>query len=276
MKLIISIFLLTVSGLLYSQQWFPDTHYARGNVVDDSTGKPIAYVHIYNESRRTGYIAGEKGIFRIPVEEGDTLVLSAIGYLSKVILFNDSSFNNGNIVRLNPQVYEIDEVSIRAFRSYNDFKKQFLALQLPETETTRLRENLAVLSRQVAVEAATNKKNQEISGRTNTNFFTYERPIYSRDERQMMNFAEVLKKEERQRVIEKKFNREIIYRVTGFSEEEITEFIGFCNFSEDFLFKTSPYNILLAIEEKFREYKLMKESGILWYEQDELLEETLS
>ena len=276
MKLLFTIFLLVLAGSLYSQQWFPSTSYTKGSVIDDSTGKKIAFVHIYNESWRTGYIADEYGNFRIPADEGDTLVLSAIGYYSKVIMVNDSSFSNVYKVRLLPQIYEIDEVSIRTFRSYHDFKLQFLSLKLPETETTRLRENLAVLSHRIAVETATNKKNEEILGRSNTDFFTVGIPILSKEDKQRLNYVEVLKKEERQRVIEKKYNRDIIYQVTQQSEDEITEFMEFCNFSEEFLYNTSPYEILLAIEKKFKEFKLMKESGNLIFEKDEIPEQALS
>ena len=175
-----------------------------------------------------------------------------------------------------PQVYEIDEVSIKAFRSYHDFKLQFLSLEIPETETTRLRDNLIELSKPIAIEADLNRRNEEIMGRSNTNFATVGVPIYSKEDLQRMNYAEVLKKEARQRVIDKKYNRDIIYKVTQLSEDEITEFIGFCNFSEEFLYNTSPYDILLAIEKKFKEYKLMKESGSLIFEHFEIPEQALS
>ena len=262
--------------MLYSQQWFPATEYARGSVVDDSTGNKIAFVHIYNESRRTGYITNEEGHFKIPVEEGDTLVLSAIGYLYKIMIVNDSCLLRSSTIKLMPQVYEIDEVSIKAFRSYHDFKLQFLSLEIPETETTRLRENLAILSQRIAVETATEKRNEEILNRPSTEIFTVGVPIYSKEDLQRMNYVEVLKKEARQRVIEKKYNRDIIYKVTQLSEDEITEFMGFCNFSEEFLYNTCPYDILLAIEMKFKEYKLMKESGSLIFEHFEIPEQALS
>ncbi len=275
MKVIVTLLFLILTGPIYSQLVFPVHTNFRGSIIDDSTGRQIALVHLYNESQRRGYIANEEGKFKIPVSEGDTLVISALGYLSKVITIDNSCFQSGFVIKLAPQIYEIDEVSIRAFKSYHDFKQQFLSLRLPDTETTRLRENLVILSRSIAVETATNKKNEEILGRPSTEFFTIEIPILSREDKQRMNYVEVLKKEERQRVIEKKYNREIIFRVTQLPEAEMTEFMGFCNFSEEFLYKTSPYEILLAIEKKFKEFKMLKESGKLFKEQDELLKEAL-
>ncbi len=276
MKVLATLLFLILTCPIHSQLMFPVHTNVRGYIIDDSTGRQIAFVHLYNESQRRGYIANEEGKFKIPVSEGDTLVISALGYLSKVITIDDSCFQSGFVIKLAPQIYEIDEVSIRAFKSYHDFKQQFLSLRLPETETTMLRENLAILSRQIAMETATNKKHEEILGRPLTGFVSVGVPILSREDKQRMNYVEVLKKEERQRVIEKKYNRKIIFRVTQLPETEMTEFMGFCNFSEEFLYKTSPYEILVAIEKKFKEFKLLKESGKLFKEQNELLEEALS
>ena len=240
MKIIVTLlFLIIMSTSLQAQQLFQSYSIASGSIIDDSTGKQIAFVHLYNESQRRGYIANEEGKFKVPASEGDTIVLSALGYLSRVVIVTDSYFHSGIVLELSPQIYEIDEVTVRAFRDYEDFKKQFLALQLPETETSLLRENLTILSRREAVKAANNKKNEEILGRSSTEFATVTIPILSREDKQRLNYAEVLKKEARQRVIEKKYNREIIYRVTQLSEDEITEFMGFCNFSEEFLYLSS-------------------------------------
>ena len=243
--------------------------YARGRIIDDSTGKSIPFVHIYNESQRRGYISNEEGIFRIPVSKGDTLVLSSLGYLGKVVFISDSYILSVFTINLIPRVYEIDEVTVKAFKSYEDFKDQFLSLKLPETDVTRLRDNLRLIAGQEATSAASQKKESDIyNSRTNTELVTVGIPILSREDKQRMNYVEVLKKEERQRVIEKKYNRGIIYQVTQLSEDEITEFMGFCNFSENYLYKASPYDILVKIEEKFREFKKMKESGRMLIEED--------
>ncbi len=271
MKVIVTLAVFILAIPTQAQLIFHPTTIAHGIIVDKSTSNPIAFVHIYNESQRRGYIANEEGRFRILASEGDTLVLSALGYLGKVVFISDSCIHSDFTIKLITQVYQIEEVAVRAFRDYEDFKKQFLALRLPETETTRLRENLRLIARQEATNAANNKKASDAyTTKTNTELVTVSVPILSREDKQRLNYAEVLKKEARQRVIDKKYNREIIYKVTQLSEDEITEFMGFCNFSEEYLYHATEYEILVKIEEKFKEYKLLKESGGLFIEYEEI------
>ena len=42
--------------------------------------------------------------------------------------------------------------------------------------------------------------------------------------------------------------------------------MGFCNFSEEYLFEATEYDILVKIEKKYKEYKLWKESGSFQFE----------
>jgi len=57
-----------------------------GKVVDDSLGFALPSVHIWNESSRMGSISNESGEFGIHVIDQDTLVFSAIGYYSHVLV----------------------------------------------------------------------------------------------------------------------------------------------------------------------------------------------
>ena len=53
-----------------------------------------------------------------------------------------------------------------------------------------------------------------------------------------------LRMEKRKRVIESKFNRELVAEVTHLEDEDLTEFIALCNFSEDYLFETDLPTII--------------------------------
>jgi len=237
--------------------------FAEGKVIDDSTGQNVAFVHIFNESSQLGFIGNEKGEFRIPAKAGDTLVYSALGYFAKVQFITAEDFKPGHIVKLTPRVYEIEEVRVRLFKDYDDFRRQFLALELPETSADRLRNNLTTQSRTAAKKAEYERQVKEILERPGIQLFSATIPILSREEKQLRNYAEIQKKEEHQRIIEKKYNRDIIHEITHLSEDEITEFMGFCNFDEEFLFEASEYEILVKIEDKFKEYRLWKENGSL-------------
>jgi hypothetical protein len=252
--------LLALCGYLFTEAQVPGRN-VRGMVQDQSGKRGIAFAELYNESLRRGIICDSTGRYWITASPGDTLVATSFGYLGRVVIVDSSFYRAGGVIRLQPQPMEIGEVNVITFTDYDDFKKQFLALQLPHTRTDLLRDNLAALSRQNGRVAADEETARRATSRTNLDFATVSVPIYSRYDRQMQNYNEVLKKEERQRVIDKKYNRDIIYKVTRLPQDEITEFMGFCHFSEEYLYKASSYDILVSIENKFKEYKRMKEAG---------------
>lgn len=262
LKYLIFLIILPVFTPAKSQVFTFNKKYTSGIVIAaDSTKDKIPFAHIFNESQRRGFITNEKGEFQIPVNPGDTLIVSALGYYPKVVFLSEANMERENMVRLTPQLYEIGEVSVLAFRNYDDFKRKFLALELPNTPTDRLKNNLTLIARKEAKQADYERQVKEILEQPGIKFFSASVPIYSREERQLQNFAKVLEKEGRQRVIDKKYNRDIIYEITHLSQDEITEFMGFCNFSEEYLLEASEYDILVKIEEKFKEYQLWKESG---------------
>lgn len=240
--------------------------YIHGIVQDNSTGTHIPYAYIYNESMRKGYTADLSGKFIIPGSDGDTLVITAVGFYGKIV---QVSSNMHVSISLTPCLYEIDEVKIFAFRDYHDFKDQFLALEIENTPARQLRDDLFAISRDVAADAETERMTKESLDRQPGEFVKKGFPIYSREEKQMLNYAEVLKKEKRQRAIYEKYNRQIVFDITHLPEEELTDFMSFCNFSEEYLYQAGLYEILLKIEEKFREYIKMKENGSLeWIDKD--------
>ena len=259
--LIIAITLTGIANTM-SAQLFENSK-LRGILVDDSTGRPVVYAHIFNESRKMGVISDENGEFSLFAETYDTLIFTALNFDGKIVELAPSVFEGKYVIVMHRIQYEIDEVSIMGFRDYEDFKRKFIALELPETPTDRLRENLAALSIRNANEAVSE---DEVRRRVENPWFRPVNgniPIYSKEDLQRMNFEKVLKHEEKLRVIDEKYNRDIIYQVTKLSQDEITDFMGFCHFDEDYLFRATPYQIVVRIEQKFKEYKKMKEKGEL-------------
>lgn len=269
-------FIIIVTGSLSAQTFLHSFSVTEGNIVDDSTGAAIAFVHIYNETTRKGYIANEDGKFIIPASSGDTLVMSALGFLSKVVFLTDTNIGLAYTVRLTPRLYEIEAVKVMPFKNYEEFKKQFLALKLPETKTDDLRKYLTHISSIEGKKAAEAAKARDVLSTPGVRLASVGIPIPSKDDIERAKYAEVLRKEARQRVINEKYNRDVIRSITHLSDDEITDFIGFCNFSEEFLYASTEYQIYLRIVEKFKEYKLKKQSGSLPGDDTDLLLSLLS
>jgi hypothetical protein len=234
----------------------------KGFIVDEKTLGRIPLVHIYNERTNKTSVSDTSGNFRLKVNNGDTLVFSAIGYFLKAIYITDSLFKEETVfIELSPRTYEILEARVYALGTYEQFKQKVLALRLPETRTDKLRKYLYELSKKTGKEV---KYRQEMDKLTQGGVL-YAIPIRSPEEIEMIKLKKILEKEKVQKIIDEKFNREILADVTGLKDEDLTEFIVFCNFSEKYLLDTNPYDILIKVLEKLEVYKKLKNSGYNFY-----------
>ncbi len=224
-----------------------------GKIIDDSLEYALPSVHLWNESTRMGSISNASGEFSIQVRNQDTLVFSAIGYFSYVMLVS-SSLNQTVVVRLKPKKYEIDEVVVRRFRSYESFKYQVVHLDLPETEITDLRENIKVTSTVAALEA---DRERAVKDKIETGRFGYTTPLGNGINLDKAFKEKIINLKKREQVIKAKYNRVLVGDITHLEGDELSEFIALCNFSEEYLYETDLYTIIEDLYAKLDDYQNM-------------------
>jgi len=227
-----------------------------GIIVDDSLAYPLPSVHLWNESTRMGGISNESGEFGIHVGSQDTVVFSAIGYESLVIVI-PASVNQNTVVRLKSKAYEIDELVVRRFRSYESFKYQVVHLDLPESETAELQEYINLTSTAVALEA---DRERAIKDKLETGRFGYITPLGKGIDREKAFREKIYNLEKRERIINAKFNRKLVADITQLGGDELSEFIALCNFSDDYLYESDLYTIIEALHLRFNEYQNLRDT----------------
>lgn len=227
-----------------------------GNIIDDSLEYAISSVHVWNESNRTGTVSNSYGEFSIRAKNQDTIVFSTIGYFTKIILVSPS-MNQDAVVRLKPKKYEIGEVTVRRFRSYESFKYQVIHLELPESEIAQMKDHIRITSLEVALEA---DRERIIEEKLETGRIGYITPLGPGVDREKRFREKMSALEQRKRVIETKFNRELVRDITHLEGDELTEFIAMCDFSEAYLYETDLYTIVEDIYVKFSEYQSIRDT----------------
>ncbi|NJK85949.1 MAG: hypothetical protein HC906_08250 [Bacteroidales bacterium] len=75
-------------------------------------------------------------------------------------------------------------------------------------------------------------------------------PILSPEDIQRIKLKEIIQRENYQKIIDQKYNRQIVEDLTGLKDLELDEFILFCRFDSDYLYRTSQYEILEKVLEK--------------------------
>jgi len=229
----------------------------RGKVLDKVTGKKIEYTSILNYSLHTRIFSNAEGEFNLKAREGDTLVLYAVGYYYQKIIVNTGMIDTKVpvIFNLQEQSYEIAEVRIIGLGTYDDFRQQFINLDRPETKTERLAENLAETSRQAAVEAYNKAKaEQRLDGITILSI-----PILTPEEKERIAIVKIIEKEKIRDQIYQKFNPVVVKKVTGLTDDdEVIEFMVFCDFSDAYLLKVNEYDLTVSISRKYELFKNKK------------------
>jgi len=222
-----------------------------GKVVDDSLGFALPSVHIWNESSRTGSISNGSGEFVTHVRDQDTLVFSAIGYYSHVLVVS-SLVDQEVIVRLKSKKYEIGEVLVRRFKSYESFKYAVVHHDLPESETAELNAYLKITSIAAALEVDREKTIEE---KLETGRFGYITPLGKGIDHEKAFKEKIADLEKKEKVIHAKFNRKMVSELTQLEGDELTEFIALCAFSDDYLYETDLYTIIEAMYAKLSDYQ---------------------
>ena len=222
-----------------------------GTIIDDSLEYAVPSVHLWNESTRMGGISNDSGEFSIKVRIQDTVVFSAIGYFSYVIVVS-SSLNQRLVVRLKQKKYEIDELVVRRFRSYESFKYQVIHLELPESEIAELKEYVKLTSTAVALEA---DRERAIKGKLDG--FGLTTTLGGGIDRNKAFKEKTTNLKRREQIINAKFNRVLVGDITHLDGDELSEFIAQCNFSEEYLYETDLYTIIEDLYAKLNDYQNM-------------------
>jgi len=244
------VFLLLLSQHMLGQDDGTTANIISGQVIDDSLDHAIPSVHIWNESRRTGVVTDGKGAFSMKTGHEDTVVFSAIGYRTRVLVLSAET-GTGMVIRLKPQTYEIGEVVVKRFRSYESFLYQVTHLDLPESEIAELKTHLKVSATTAAVEA---DRERAAKVKMETGGFGFVTPLGKGIDPQKIFNDKIRDLEHREQVIHAKFNRELVGDVTHLEGEALTEFIALCNFSEEFLYESDLYTIIDALYARLDDY----------------------
>lgn len=222
--------------------------------MDDSLGFALPQVHLWNESTRLGSISNDSGEFTLRARSQDTLVFSALGYYSLLYIVS-AAWDQKLEIRLKPKTYEIDEVVIRRFGTYESFKYQVLHLELPESKTPPMGEYLRLTVTAAALEA-----DRERAIKDKLERFGYTTPLGKGADPVKIFQENMSKKKTREQVIQAKFNRELVGDITHLEGEELTEFIAQCNFSEEYLYETDLYAIVEALYAKLKDFQHLRDS----------------
>jgi hypothetical protein len=144
-KLLLVILLVsaTVAGT-YAQKREPKQ---MSGIVTDEFNTPLPYSHIIVVSAGKGSIADKRGRFSFIVYPNDTLIISSIGYKREQLIVPDNleGVHYSVDIRLEQDTFDIKEVTVFPWATYEAFSEAFIALNLPEDDYDRAIANIALI-----------------------------------------------------------------------------------------------------------------------------------
>jgi hypothetical protein len=216
---------------------------------NEANKKSVGFAHIYNESRKFGVISDSSGYFITNVKEGDTIVCMALGYLGKLHIISLKDTNTTTIY-LTTRSYQIDEVSLSIPRTYKEFKEAFMEVEVDKNRP------MAELPQHNPYKTPQLLDTNIIS---TPGFFIFH-PVsalylkYNKEEKSKRKVWYMQQQELKQSIVDEKYNREMVSELTGFKDYELTNFMGWCNFSFNYLYELSPLEIRRLTDSKYKEY----------------------
>jgi len=205
--------------------------------------KSVHFAHVVNLRSRQGTISDTSGVFSMPVLLNDTLRISAVGFYTKLLPVTDSLLSSLNMrIEIIKQIIQLQDVDIKGL-SWKQFKKEIIEMELPFDPMQNYIANNFVDAQQ--------RWMREPPPMTSGIVFTYTTNLGK--QREKIRELEQIRQEEK--VIERKFNMELIKKVSGLSGEKLEKFGKTCRFEHYWLLYSTEYEIIMRIKWKLKLFK---------------------
>ena len=189
MKRSFFISILILAGIICGHETFAQGEQKaiifRGIVVAGKTSERLPGAYIFIPKAGTGKLASSDGSFTIPVFPGDSIVYSYVGYKKQhhIIPRNYNADTYSAIVAMQEDVTLLSEVKIYPYATEEEFKKAFLALQLPDQA------DRDALARSTSAEYI-NRMAAQVPNNGQTNYrYTMDQQLFGRESAAGKNFA---------------------------------------------------------------------------------------
>lgn len=218
------------------------------------TGEPVVSAHVLNLTDSLATISSEQGTFKIPVHLGDSLVFSSIGFQTKALIIGEKELAADFVeVKLLQREYQLQEVEVNPLGSKAQFRKKFMELEVDDGTIQIV--GVDQPSKERREIPITEDKNEIKKAKYIFNPASFIYGNFSKDAKTRQELHRLEGEKERHRYNYQKFNEETVGRITGYTGNRLIEFMDYCNFSEDQIFRYSDYELTVAILNKQRSFE---------------------
>jgi len=254
-RIIILFILIQLNGSLLAQDRVSSPLVI--SVQDSINHQAISYAKISDRTHNHSYICTADGQLSIKLISGSLIKISAIGYHDYYFTFNDSLKQIS--INLSPRIYELKEFSLSPYPTLALFKKAFIDLQLPDSNTVAFNlEPIVGLQR--------HKRKMEDYSPEEMISISFASPIsglynlWSRRANSERKYHQLIYTDKRTQLFEKKYNAYLVKRITGIEkDEELAEMMGYCSPNVEFILQANEYEVAIYIQKCYKQFLALAE-----------------
>ena len=224
-----------------------------GIVIDSVSGNPIQYVNIQNRSQKRAVQSTFSGHFRITATDGDTLVVSHVGYKTRSLVRAGGS--TSLLIRMVQEVQLLKEVQVTGWTERR-FKEEFMKMSAPTTAKMSIA--LPPMGVSLGEAGRMGYDYKDLSPK-----LTLKGPVsvmydkFSKDAKNQRKYNEMHRREQNRQRYQLKMDTLWIARVTDLKGKELHSFIAFCKLPESLVLSADEYELAVAIRGCLKDFLAM-------------------
>ena len=158
---------ILLSGSVHGQLLIPKTDkdlIQFSGVIRNLQHRPVSNANIIILNRERGTTADRRGIFSFVVQPNDTILFSHMGYKPTIHIIPDTleTQHYPSDIFMVSDTFELAEVKIFPWKTYQQFKEAFIAMEMPDDDEQRAYRNIALIKTQIKI--------NDVQGSPNMNF----------------------------------------------------------------------------------------------------------
>lgn len=221
----------------HAQQTFPVT--VHGQVTDTDRQLVLYPATVRNKKTNVRVFTDNGGYYRIPASQGDTILLSFIGYVPQTFVVTNTVGEEKHDIRLELQERFLPSVEVSG--KWNPY-------QLDSIE--RYEEYRPFLETKSRTLVDTDKRSQGGFGLTFSPFTRY-----SRKQKDLRKFKELYAKHEIQSYVDYRYSKTFVQRVTGLSGDSLLKFMYKYQPPYDMLREMNNETLIYWISERAKQWR---------------------
>lgn len=224
-----------------------------GKLLDAGTKQPVFAAHVLSFHDSAATVTDKDGLFRIPAHAGDTVIFTSIGYHDKAHFVVVADLNPEiREVLINPRSYQLGEVKVLPFGTYEQFRERFKDLEVTDGTIDVVGVQRPKYKETALMDDAAYWKKASTIARSPLSAAYYN---LSRHEQNKREYNRLMQESIQADAKRRKYSDERLTEITGLKGDELAKFLEHIKWNEDNFVRSTDYQVISYLLQKLQEYK---------------------